>query len=226
MRGIESMTLALLVSGSMLLSGCGQKQSDIANEAEGADLDAQVYMSRSGAATARELYSMARMFMAQGKLAHADAVLTAATNRFPRFLPAYTELAASLVRQNRFGPAAEVLIEGLASAPEDPVMLNDLGMCYMLNEAFVLAAEHFARAAAASPENRRYQSNLALAKGMQGNYEQSLQIYTRVLGPQRAHYNLALICQARGDHERAATEFEKADPMIADASDRIDDTGR
>ena len=66
---------------------------------------------------------------------------------------------------------------------------------------------------AAAPAERLYQANLAMAVGMGGRYDQSLVLYQDVLPAAEAHYNLALLCQARGDTTRADQEFATAKSM-------------
>ena len=83
-------------------------------------------------------------------------------------------------------------------------------MCYLLQGNYALAADEFARAAAIAPRDSRVIANQALAAGMLGNYDEALELYTRIMPPQDAHYNLAIVCEARDDHERAAMEHELA----------------
>ena len=46
-----------------------------------------------------------------------------------------------------------------------------------------------------------------MAVGMLGRYEEALALYKQVVKPQQAHYNLAVVCEARQDTKRATAEF-------------------
>jgi hypothetical protein len=56
----------------------------------------------------------------------------------------------------------------------------------------------------------RYRGNMALALGMLGRYEESLSLYQQVVSPSDAHFNLAVICDARKDPARAEQEYKLA----------------
>ena len=114
------------------------------------------------------------------------------------------------MRQRRVGAAIKTLEAGLQHAPDDPVLHNDLGMCAMLTGNYDRALEAFDKAASLDPENARFRSNRALALGMLGQYDDALAIYQEVETPANAHYNLAVVCEARADHERAKQEYARA----------------
>ena len=53
---------------------------------------------------------------------------------------------------------------------------------------------------------------------MLGRYEEAMALYQRVVKPQQAHYNLAVVCEARKDTKRAAAEFAIAQSIGAPAA--------
>jgi tetratricopeptide (TPR) repeat protein len=162
------------------------------------------------APTARTLYATARVLSAQGRDDKAQLVLLGIIERHPHFAPAYVTLAELYMRHRRVGKAREVLSVGLNRRPNDPVLLNDMGMCWMVQGRYDQALPRFQQAAAAAPGEARYQANAALALGLLGRYDEALELYRRILPAADAHHNLAVACELRKDHARAAQERAKA----------------
>jgi len=155
----------------------------------------------------RTLYALAKILVAQGRDDQAQFVLARLMHEHPKFIMAYIEQAEIHMRHDRNNAAETILSEGLAVLPKDPVLLNNLGMCYMFRRDYQRALAQFRTATAAAPDNARYRVNLALALGLLGRYEESLAVYKQALSADEAHFNLAVICEARNDHDRAVSEF-------------------
>ena len=190
----------------------GQDAADLA-WANGADQPAE----------ANTLVAMARLVASQGRDEQARFTLARVIHEHPGCLTAYVELAELHLRHRRVNAAQDVLRRGLAVAPRDPVLLNDLGMCWLLRKDYDRALKQFAMAAAAGPDNARYRANLALALGMAGRYDECLAAYEQVLHPADAHYNLAVICDSRNDTERAVAEYARALRLSAPAETTVSD---
>ncbi len=163
--------------------------------------------------TARTLMALSHLLACQNRDADCAQTLHRLLVQYPDCQEAYVELAQCLMRQQDHADATTVLDAALARWPNNPALLNDLGMCHLLARNYDNAADAFARAHAAAPAERLYQANLAMAVGMGGRYDQSLVLYQDVLPAAEAHYNLALLCQARGDTTRADQEFATAKSM-------------
>ena len=159
----------------------------------------------------KTLEAFARVLVSQGKDDQAQFVLLRITREHPQYLPAYVELSELYLRNGRVDDAAEALIVGLRIAPSDPVLLNNLGMCWLLRRDYSRALDTFTAAAASMPEDARYRSNMATALGMLGRYDEAIALYEQVVPLDEAHHNLAVVCQARGDDERAGAEFALAE---------------
>ena len=128
----------------------------------------------------------------------------------PKFVPAYCDLAELQLRRQRVDDARQTLGAGLKIAPGEPVLSNDLGMCYLRTGEYELALKWFQSAYNAKPEEPRYRTNAALATAMLGRYDDALTLYKQVLPEADAHYNLGVICESIQDHTRASQEFQKA----------------
>jgi len=143
--------------------------------------------------TAKTLYAMSRILMSQGREDQGESVLLKLIAEYPRFIPAYCDLAEYRLRQGRFDDAVEELSKGLRMAPEDPILLNNAGVCSLLRGDCEAALSNFSMAAEVMPREERYRANMALALGMMGRYDESLKLYKEVLPAKDAAHNLNVI---------------------------------
>ncbi|MCE5325967.1 MAG: tetratricopeptide repeat protein [Planctomycetaceae bacterium] len=163
--------------------------------------------------SARTLLAMARILIAQGRDQKGQFVLDKIVQEYPQCSEAYVELAELHMRHRRVDVAITTLQQGLMNARNDPVLLNDLGVCWIFRTQYNAAETVFRQAAAAAPGNTRYQGNLAMAIAMQGRYEEALSIYTKILAQSDAHTNIAVIAQSRNDTLRAKRECAIAEEL-------------
>jgi Flp pilus assembly protein TadD len=160
--------------------------------------------------TVRTLYVMSKVHVAQGKDLEAELLLNRVIKETPKFVPAYCDLADVQMRRQRVDDAKRTLTAGLKVAPNNPVLSNDLGVCYLRTGEYEQALKAFQDASRAKPGEARYRTNAALATAMLGRYEDALALYKQVLPEADAHYNLGVICESIQDHNRASQEFQKA----------------
>ncbi|MHC5164105.1 MAG: tetratricopeptide repeat protein [Planctomycetota bacterium] len=143
--------------------------------------------------TAKTLYLMADMLAAQGKDAEAERLYRRIVGQYPEFLPAYNELAALLMRQRRIPEAMKILEAGTELQPDDPVLLNNTGMCWLIRKRYQRALDSFTKASAVVPENTRYRSNMATALALMGRYDEALSLYRQILPEQQARENVRIL---------------------------------
>lgn len=148
------------------------------------------------APTAKTLFSMADILATQGKDRECEFVLRRCIHQYPRFTPAYNSLAELQMRQGRTGEAVDVLSKALVVRPQDPVLLNNLGMCFLVRKEYDRALKSFTRAAAIVPEAEKYRANMATALGMLGRHEEALALLRQVLPADQAEYNAAVLQKA------------------------------
>lgn len=163
--------------------------------------------------SAQTLYSMSRIMVARGKDGEAEVVLAKLIADHPRYLPPYADLSELYLRNDRPDSAVEVLKAGVAIAPEDAVLLNNLGMCRLMQGRYEEALDQFTAAAAGVPKDARARANMAVALGMLGRLDESLSVYQQLMSEADAHYNLAVLCEARKDFTRAEQEYEIAENL-------------
>lgn len=143
--------------------------------------------------TGKTLWAMAGILAAQGKDSQCEFVLRRIIQEHPAFLPAYNSLAEVRMRQGRTKAAIKTLQDGLRMEPEAPVLLNNLGMCWMVLQDSDRALEAFTKAAGIMPENPKYRANMAVALGLMGRDEESLSLFNQVLPVDQANQNLAVL---------------------------------
>jgi tetratricopeptide (TPR) repeat protein len=212
-----TVALALFIVAGVSMLGCETTyQSDIRYSApDPADEEFRSGVDRRPTATT--LYAMSRVLVRQGRDNEAEMMLRHSLEQYPRFVPAYNELAQLYLRRSKVGDAMQVLYAGLEHEQNNSMLHNNLGMCWFVRGEHERALDRFTKAAAIDPEDARYRANMAATLGMMGRYEESLALYQQIVSLAHAHYNLSVICEARDDHERAETEYLMAlelDPTI------------
>jgi Flp pilus assembly protein TadD len=200
--------------GVLLAAGCNHNGSAMSYD-DGSQLGGAWQGAEDQPPTPRTLYAMSRILVEQGRDDQAKYVLTRIVRDHPSFLPAYVELAELQMRQRQTEAALDTLAQGLQRAPRDAVLLNNMGMVYLFRGENSQAMNFFRRASAESPDNARYRSNLALALGLMGRYDESIAAYKQVLEECDAHYNVAVICESREDYDRAGQEYAAARQLQA-----------
>ncbi|MEX1015443.1 MAG: tetratricopeptide repeat protein [Phycisphaeraceae bacterium] len=149
------------------------------------------------------LHALANILATQGRHPEAMTVLRRIMHEHPDYAPAYSKMAELYIQNDRPAEAEEVLARGLAVAPDDAVLHNNMGMCRMLAGDHEQALASFSEACRIAPRNEAYMGNQAAAMGMLGQYDEAIDIYLRMLPEHEAHHNLAVLCEARDDFERA-----------------------
>ncbi len=202
--------LFLVLAVALSLGGCAARDNWEGLGDGLSDADRLFQEGESRPPTAATLYAMARIVKGQGKESVYRFILERIINEYPHFVPAYCDLAELSARQSRFDAAIETLSAGLRVSPDDPVLINDIGICWLLKKNYERSLAYSTQAAALGPGDVSYRANMAVALGMLGRYEECLSLYKQVVPEWDAHYNLAVLCEARKDVGRAAEEYRKA----------------
>ncbi|WAP68691.1 tetratricopeptide repeat protein [Jiella pelagia] len=77
--------------------------------------------------------------------------------------------------------------------PNEPTVLSNLGMSYVLTNDLASAEQYLRQAASAPGVDSRVRQNLALVVGLQGRFEEAKEIATASLPPQQAEANAAYL---------------------------------
>jgi Flp pilus assembly protein TadD len=184
--------LCLLFCGCLQTPSTGPKNEAMLRSPD-ADFQAQ---GVDRPPSARTLYAMAEILSSQGKDSECEFVLRQCVRQYPSFSPAYNSLAELQMRQGRVHQAVDVLLKALAVRPQDPVLLNNLGMCYLVQKHCDKALDCFTRAAGTVPESEKYRANMATALGLLGRHEEAFALLCQILPEEQARNNAAVLHQA------------------------------
>ena len=192
--------LAGIACMGMLLGGCASPKQAGLNEGKRFGQTPDTFEAqRDLPPSTRTLYAMADILAAQGKDRDCEFTLKRCIQQEPKFTPAYNKLAELLMRQGRVHEAAGVLSEALRINDTDPILLNNLGMCCLVQRRYGEAVEHFTKAAGQIPESAKFRANLATALALLGRQEESAALLQQVLPEEQAKHNAEVLRKA---HEK------------------------
>jgi Flp pilus assembly protein TadD len=121
-----------------------------------------------------------------------DAVRRAQTPEYPDWKLASAE-GAILDQLGQKDQARELYRKALELKPNEPSVLSNLGMSYLLGGDLRMA-ETYLRSAAGQPNaDSRVRQNLALVVGLQGRFDEAEKIASQELPPDQAEANVAYL---------------------------------
>ncbi len=175
-------------------AGCSEPVASKSNmnlPQNGSNSESEVQTDRPP--TVKTLYAIAEILASQGRDNECELVLKRILREYPKFLPAYNSLAELQMRQRHVNEAIKTISKGLAISPRDSVLLNNLGMCWIIRRDYEKSLVAFTTAAGVVPENVRYRANMAVALGLMGRYEESLALFKQILPEGQANHNVSVI---------------------------------
>jgi len=98
----------------------------------------------------------------------------------------------------------------LAASPKDADLLNDFGYYYYHRGNMADAENWYRKALAVAPNHASALSNLAIVLGHQRKYQESIEMFTRVVGPAAAYSNVGVLMTEQGDSQQARDAFMQA----------------
>src|SRR5579871_1560994 len=112
----------------------------------------------------------------------------------------------ALDQLGRHDEARRYYASALKIAPDEPSVLSNLGLSYMLSKNLPKAEEALRQAYASGKADARVRQNLALVVGLQGRFAEAEQIVRADLPPDEATANVAYLKQmlSRKDDQRTA----------------------
>lgn len=105
----------------------------------------------------------------------------------------YSAKAAILDQTGRSSEARALYEKALALAPNEPSILSNYGMSYILTGDLAQAERLLRRALAMPGADSRVRQNLALAVGLQGRFDEAEKIAKQELSPEQAEANIAYL---------------------------------
>lgn len=149
------------------------------------------------AASPETLQLTARVLASKGNTEQAGFLIDRMARDYPDNLGTYTEGAEVLLLEGRVAEAIKWLERGLARFPDQPILVNDRGLCHLLNVDLAAATADFQKAYDADPADADFVSNLALVKALAGDDAGARRLWGRVLTPEEVESNLRQVHQAR-----------------------------
>ena len=196
--GVLAGLCAGMLLGAFCLGGCAESTTAVpAGGWAQSSTDSEFQTQAGRPPTTKTLWAMADILAAQGKDSECEYVLKQIIQNDPKFLPAYNSLAELQMRQGQPNAATATLQDALRIGLDDPVLLNNLGMCRLVRRDYENALMVFDKAAAIAPENTKYRANMAVALGLMGREEESLALFKQVLPEDQAAHNVEVLRQAR-----------------------------
>ena len=118
---------------------------------------------------------------------------------------------ATLDQLGRYEEARQYYASALKIVPEEPSVLSNLGLSYVLSKDLPKAEETLRRANERAGTDPRVRANLALAVGLQGRMAEAEKIVKADLPPEEAATNVAQLKRilSRKEKENARAEVQK-----------------
>jgi len=121
-----------------------------------------------------------------------DAIRRAQTPEYPDWKLLSAE-AAILDQLGQSASARQLYRKALDMKPDEPTILSNLGMSYLLEGDLKTAEMHMRSAAQRSGADSRVRQNLALVVGLQGRFEEAETIARQELSPDQAQANVTYL---------------------------------
>src|SRR5256714_6065877 len=122
---------------------------------------------------------------------------------------------ATLDQLGRYEEARQYYASALRIAPDEPSVLSNLGMSYVLSKELPKAEETLRRAQATGRADARVRQNLALAVGLQGRFAEAETIVKADLPADEAAANVAYLKQMLNRKDNPPTARNGKPPVVA-----------
>jgi Flp pilus assembly protein TadD len=120
---------------------------------------------------------------------------------------------AVLDQLGRFEEARQYYASALKIAPDEPSVLSNLGLSYVLSKDLPKAEETLRRAYGRAGADQRVRANLALAIGLQGRLGEAETLVKADLPPEEAAKNVAYLKRMLAGKENARAEADRKIPL-------------
>ncbi len=154
--------------------------------------------------------SQGRALLQHGYLSEAVSELTIAAAFADNLVEANNLLGLAYDRMGRHRAAIEAYERALSVAPNDAVVLANLGNSYYLEANYVEALKRLKKAARLSPATPVIHNNLGIVQARIGRYDDAFKSFARAGGDYDAHVKLADILETAKREKDAAKHYEAA----------------
>lgn len=165
-----------------------------------------------------------------GQAADARKSYDAALHEDPQSVDAILGLARLDQLADNAKDAEAGFQKALRLKPGDARVIASLGQFYVSQKRWPEAFQSLNAAIAAAPKEIFYKHELAVAKTASGDVDAGLALFSQLVGPEKAHYNVAFLLRQEGKTQAAVQQcrvalqinpnFEPAKAMLAQIHDR------
>jgi len=145
-----------------------------------------------------------------------QAVRRAQTPEYPDWKLVSAE-AAILDQLGQNAEARNLYTRALGLKPDEPSILSNLGMSYVLTGDLKAAETHMRRAAAMPNADSRVRQNLALVVGLQGRFAEAEALAQQEMSPDQAQANVTYLRQMLAQ-QNAWNDLKKEDKQRSSAN--------
>jgi Flp pilus assembly protein TadD len=185
--------------------------------------------ARGGPATAALHNNLGLVLEAKGDLAGAEAEYRLALDAVQNDPNARNNIASVLIKQQRFGPAEEILLRLRGEDPTAIPPAYNLGLLYLRTNRLAEAETAYRAVLAREPGHVKARIDLGHVLLRTGRNSEAEALFEEVIaeapGEVNAHFGLGLVAAQTGNLERAKEEFRKTlalDPAHASAARNLE----
>ncbi|MCA9213337.1 MAG: tetratricopeptide repeat protein [Planctomycetales bacterium] len=194
----------------------------------GSNPDDAISLSHDPGPLNADLYvKTAAHYEAQGNATAAYEQYQKALTTDAAYKPALVGLGRLLHRQGQMQESIQTYQRALSAYPRDPVLLNDLALCYAREKDYDQAIASLNLAKQVSPNSLLYRNNLAAILVEAGRADEAVGVLAEVNGPAIANYNVGYLLNQRSHVEQAHEYFLRAlsyDPNMSQAQTMLTKT--
>lgn len=126
-------------------------------------------------------------------------------------------LAVLYARMNQADKARTEFDRAIEETPNEADLYSDAGFFYLQNGDYEKAEASLAKGLKLDPNHAKSNMHLAMLRAKQGQPDESLALFKKVVGPAEAHANLGVLLAKQGKLEQARSHFEQAQQLDSEA---------
>lgn len=163
----------------------------------------------------RVLDMLGKALLASGQAAQAVPVFVKMTSLDSTYVSAYTGRGVAYDKLGKHTLAQEAYQQGLAIAPENLALSNNLGLSYILNAQYDQAIALLEPLKDREDAPMKVRQNLAMAYGLKGNNLRAMEIALKDLTPEQAMENIKFYEHVRSKQRLGTISDEEVNVITA-----------
>ncbi len=159
---------------------------------------------------ARACLAAAEELQNSGHVEQAIVLYEKARNNDPSLKSVAHRLAVLYDAQGDSSRSLAEYNKAVESDPKNPNLLSDLGYYYYERGNHGEAERSLRSALAIDPNHPKGLCNLGLVLASQGRFDESFEVFSKVVGPAAAHSNVGVLMAKQGRYDQARQAFHQA----------------